>query len=81
MRLRGVGVCVGSRWQTATASPRPPKARRRGHRQGSPPALGPTQSRQGRAHRNRGEITWRLLGIIGAFFGVFLRFDAQRIFE
>jgi hypothetical protein len=29
MRLRGVGVCVGSRWQTATASPRPPKARRR----------------------------------------------------
>jgi hypothetical protein len=47
MRLRGVGVCVGSRWQTATASPRPPKARRRGHRQGSPPALGPTQSRQG----------------------------------
>jgi hypothetical protein len=28
-----------------------------------------------------GKITWRLLGIIGAFFGVFLRFDAQRIFE
>jgi hypothetical protein len=30
--VHGVGVCVGSRWQTATASPRPPKARRRGHR-------------------------------------------------
>jgi hypothetical protein len=29
MRLRGVGVCVGSRWQTATASPRPPEACRR----------------------------------------------------
>ncbi len=46
MRLRGVGACVGSRWQTATASPRPPLLLRGSNRFALPPLTRPTKNQQ-----------------------------------
>jgi hypothetical protein len=45
MRLRGVGACVGSRWQTATASPRPPLLIRGSNRFALPPLTRPTNKK------------------------------------
>jgi hypothetical protein len=78
----GVGVCVDlCRSRTPTQSPAHPK----------PAAVGIAKARprlSAHAYRQAREatpaavagvkFTWRLLGIIDAFFGVFLRFDAQR---
>ena len=84
MRLRGVGACVGSRWQKCHRITPPT--------QGLPPWASPRLAPGSRPHAYRkareaapavaagGKFTWRLLGIIDAFFGVLLRFDAQRDF-
>ena len=45
MRWRGVGACVGSRWQTATASPRPPLLLRGSNRFALPPLTRPTNKK------------------------------------
>jgi hypothetical protein len=46
MRLLAWGVCVGSRWQTATAIPRPPLFLRGSIRYALPPLTRPTKNQQ-----------------------------------